>query len=143
MRTWLACRVSLKASRSGATAAEFALVVPVLMTLVFGAFEYGCIAYAMSSMQFGANVVARDVAVNNLGPAEAAARLQPYLPGWMQGEVEVSLTQSNPADPRLNMIRLQLETPAVSATPFAMMTRLHPWTLSAWADVRQELPYVD
>jgi hypothetical protein len=129
--------------RSGAAAAEFALVVPILTTLLFGSLEYGGMLYGMSSMQLAANVVARDVAVNNLDPAAAQARVQRFLPGWMRGHVTVNLVQSNPGTPHLNVIRLRLEAPSSAAAPISLISRLHSWTVSAEADVRQEPPYVD
>lgn len=129
--------------KGGAVAAEFALVVPLLLTLFFGSLEYGTMFYGMNSMQFAANVAARDIAVNNLDAAATQARVQALLPGWMRGRVEVSLAQSNPNDARLNVIRLRLEAPSSAATPFSLLTRMHDWTLSAEADVRQELQYVD
>ncbi len=133
----------LVTSRRGAVAAEFALVTPILLTLLMGGFEYGFMAYSMSAMQFGANVVARDIAVNNLSRAEAENRLVAYLPSWMSDDVDMSLTESNPTDPRLNSVTIEVEVPSTSATPIAMVSRLYPWTISASANVRQELPYVD
>ena len=134
---------ALAAARAGAEASEVALVVPLLLTLFFGAIEYGGLAFSMSSMQFAANVVARDVAVNRLGEAEVPARVQALLPGWMQGAVTADLNESHPDDPRQNIIRLRLEAPASEVTPLAILTRLYPWTMHAEVDVRQELPYAE
>ncbi len=127
----------------GAATLELALIAPVLMTLIFGGFEYGFLAYSMSCLQFGANVVARDVAVNHLGRANAQASLAAHLPPWLQGDVTMVLTEDHPGDPRMNSVKVEVSALSTAATPLSMVTRLHPWTLRASANVRQELPYVD
>jgi Flp pilus assembly protein TadG len=134
---------ALKKSRRGAVAAEFALIFPVLFTLLMGGFEYGFIAYSMSSLQFGANVVARDVAVNNLDRAAAEESLEAFLPPWMRGDVSMIMTEDHPEDPRLNSVTVELQAESTTATPLSLITRAYPLTLTASATVRQELPYVD
>jgi Flp pilus assembly protein TadG len=134
---------ALKKSRCGAVAAEFALIFPVLFSLLMGGFEYGFVAYSMSSLQFGANVVARDVAVNNLDRAAAEEALDAFLPPWMDGDVSMIMTEDNPGDPRLNSVTIELQADSTTATPLSLITRAYPITLSASATVRQELPYVD
>lgn len=133
----------MKASRSGAAAAEFALIIPVFTTLLFGGFEFGMIAYSTSALQLAANVIARDVAVNNLDVEAATEKLQPYLPGYLQGHVSMSMSQSNPGDPRLNSVQVQLQAPSTSATPISIVSQAASWTVSVRANVQQELPYVD
>ncbi len=128
-------------SRSGSVAAEFALVTPIFFSLLFGALEYGSIGYSMSSMQQAANVVARDVAVNSLTQEQAESRLARHLPSWLDGKVNLQLTESHPGEPRINTVSVRLEVPASSATPISIFTRAASWDIVSEANVQQEMPY--
>jgi hypothetical protein len=136
-------RKNLKSCRSGAAATEMALVLPLLTTMILAVFEYGTVIYSYSLMQFGANRVARTVAVNRMTPAQAQADVRVYLPGWVRDDVTVTINQSNPADTNSNLVRVQLSVAAADATPMALLTRMVPWQLSTDVVMKQELPYVD
>jgi Flp pilus assembly protein TadG len=127
--------------REGAVAAEFALVAPLLFSLIMGGIEYGSLVYSMSSMQLAANVTARDIAVNNLSEAEAEARMAPYLPGWMAGDISISLSESHPDQPRINTRKIRLTADAADAVAISIFTRAASWTVSAEANVQQEMPF--
>jgi len=119
------------------------LLMPLLTSMLFGAFEYGSVIYSYSAMQFGANRVARTVAVNRMTNEQAQTAVRNYLPGWVRDDVSVSVTQTAPADANSNLVRVQLSVPANNATPLAMLTRIVPWQLTANIAMKQELPYVD
>jgi hypothetical protein len=53
------------------------------------------------------------------------------------------VTQTAPADPETNLVRVQLSVAAAQATPMALLTRAVPWQLTANVAMKQELPYVD
>lgn len=134
---------SLRGCRRGAAATELALVLPLLTTMILAVFEYGTVIYSYSLMQFGANRVARTVAVNRMTEAQAQTDVRRYLPGWVRDDVSVSITQSNAADSNVNLVRVQLSVAAQDATPLALLTRAVPWQLSTNVEMKQELPYVD
>jgi Flp pilus assembly protein TadG len=117
--------------------------MPLLTSMMFGTLEYGTVIYSYSAMQFGANRVARTVAVNRMSNAQAQTAVRNYLPGWVRDDVSVSVSQSAPTDANANLVRVQLSVTAQQATPLAILTRVVPWQLTTDVSMKQELPYVD
>lgn len=134
---------ALGACRRGAATMEMAIVAPLLSTMILGVMEMGCVVYSYSTMQLMANRVGREIAVNTLSQGAAPAAITSGLPAWLNGRVTVTITQSAPADPTQNLIRIQLATTSVSATPIALLTRLANWNMTTDVTMKQELPYVD
>lgn len=131
----------LMGDRRGAAAAEFALIVPVLTTMIIGSLEFSSIFFSYSAMQSAARDVTRQVAVNTIveGAAEAAVRAR--LPVWMREEVDVDISQTTPADITTNVIQMRVEIPAVSATPLKLFTKSTDWTLATQVEMKQETPF--
>ncbi len=130
------------ACRRGAAAAEFAMVLPVLMGLTFGTFEYGIAFYTFNTMQAAARDVGRQVAVNTLPVGNAQAEIRARLPGWAREGANVAVTQSAPANPNTNVYTLVVTMPMDSATPIQFFSRLTNPTLRTELSMKQELPYV-
>ncbi len=122
-------------------AAEFALVVPLFITMLFGSIEYGYVFAGYSSMQSAARLVLRQVAANTVGVDAAAAATKSHLPPWVAGASTVSVTQSDAANPLSNRIRITVQAPVTGMTPLAVFTQLTPWTVSADVSMTQELPF--
>ena len=139
----LRIRDRLVRDRSGSTASEFALVLPLLTLMLFGVLEFGSILFSYSAMQFGVSNAARSFAVNTADEATALARARAALPGWVRGNVGLAMVQSNPGDPNSNIIRVTLTANASQASVVSMMTRLVDLPLTAETTIKQELPYVD
>ncbi len=129
--------------RRGSASTELVLIMPLLTSMMFGTLEYGTVIYSYSAMQFGANRVARTVAVNRMSNAQAQTAVRNYLPGWVRDDVSVSVSQSAPTDANANLVRVQLSVAAQQATPLAILTRVVPWQLTTDVSMKQELPYVD
>lgn len=129
--------------KSGASASEMSLILPLLTTMIFAVFEYGCVIYSYSAMQFGANRVARTVSVNRMTNAEAEVAALDLLPAWVRDNVSISVSQSAPVDPNSNLVRVQMSVAADDATPISILTRVVPWQLNTNVEMKQELPYVD
>lgn len=132
-----------RSCRRGTAATELALILPLLTTMILAVFEYGAVIYSYSAMQFGANRVARTVAVNRMTNDQAQTAVRNYLPGWVRDDVSISVSQTAPADPETNLVQVQLSVAAAQATPMALLTRAVPWQLTANVAMKQELPYVD
>lgn len=131
------------ASRAGSVASEFALIVPLLTTLMLGVIEFGTVFFSYSAMQFAAHDAARQMAVNVANQATALAAASNFVPGWARDHVTMSVTQSNAADPSQNIIRVRVVADAGDMAVMSVITRLVPMTLTADASIKQELPYVD
>jgi Flp pilus assembly protein TadG len=105
---------------SGATAVEFALIVPVFLFLVIGALELSLLLYTYATAGNAARDVARRIATNRLTPATAAAAdsaVKPQLPPWVQSSATVSLSQSTPSTAATNQVTVTISFPAHKGTP--------------------------
>lgn len=75
-----ACSLSwLRRGTSGAAAIEFALVLPLLLTVMFGVVSFGSIAFTNSRMENAARDAARVLAVKSGTPATALSTAQSEL----------------------------------------------------------------
>ena len=75
---------ALPADRSGATAAEFALVVPFFLVLVFGTINTGLAMSAVNQIHYAAERSARCLAVNVTGNC-TAGDIGTYAKAWYRG----------------------------------------------------------
>ncbi|WP_184202074.1 TadE/TadG family type IV pilus assembly protein [Polymorphobacter multimanifer] len=125
----------------GSVAAEFALVVPLLFSLIFGAFEAASIAFSMNLMQHEAMVLARRLAVNTITPGEIAGQIQHNLPPWLRTHVSYTVAHTDIEQPRLNFITVQLSAAADDASLIVFFSRVLPWTIRATATAKQEVPF--
>jgi Flp pilus assembly protein TadG len=130
-------------NRRGATAAEFAIVMPVFFTLLLGTLEFGVVLYSYSAMQMAAGTIARRVAVNSLAPNAGSTIVSQLVPAWALPHVTLLVTQSNHADPATNVIRVRVTGRSDQITIVPMLTRMVPWTLVADVSAKQELRYED
>lgn len=112
----------VRSCRRGAAATELALILPLLTTMILAVFEYGAVIYSYSAMQFGANRVARTVAVNRMTNDQAQTAVRNYLPGWVRDDVSISVSQTAPADAETNLVQVQLSVAAAQATPMALLS---------------------
>lgn len=124
-------------------AVEFAMISPLLFAMVFGAIEYSFILFSYSTMQFGANVVSRQLSVNKVTLAGVPDSVKTYLPSWFKDTATISVTQSDPTNPRTNVVKVRVTLPVSAATPISFFTRSATWTLTADASLNQEIPYED
>ena len=86
--------------RSGAVAAEFALIVPLLATLMFGVLQFGFAIYTYNAMETAARTGARQIAFGtNTAAAEAATRAA--LPDWVAGAATVTSVANDDGYTRL------------------------------------------
>lgn len=75
--------------RSGAVAAEFALIVPLLATLMFGVLQFGFAIYTYNAMETAARTGARQIAFGT-NPVAAEAATRAALPDWVAGAASVT-----------------------------------------------------
>jgi Flp pilus assembly protein TadG len=74
---------ALMADRSGAAAAEFALLLPVLTLLLTGVMQYGVLYYSYNSMLNTARNGARSLAIGTATPEQVVTTAKANLPKWV------------------------------------------------------------
>jgi Flp pilus assembly protein TadG len=131
----------LVSCRRGVVSVEAALVFPVLILLVMGAMEFGLLIFTYSAMQSATREATRQVAVNFTAAGDVADAVAARLPQWSRAAAAVAVSQSAPADPATNVIRVVVTMPAGDATPVRFFTRIgEAWDLRTEAVMKQELP---
>jgi Flp pilus assembly protein TadG len=133
----------LAAHRAGSAATEFALIAPLLFSLLLATVEMGSLLYSYSAMQMTVSMSARRMAVNALAPTAANATASDFLPNWTNGDITATVTQSSAGDPNVNTIVVTLSASADRLAVVSLLTRLVPWTLRSQVTIKQELPYED
>lgn len=88
--------------RSGAVAAEFALIVPLLSVLMFGVLQFGFVIYTQTAMETAARTGARQIA---FGTSEAAAKsaTRGALPGWVSSAATVNTIADDDGNARVTV----------------------------------------
>lgn len=88
--------------KSGAVAAEFALIIPLLVTFLFGVLQFGFAIYTYTAMETAARTGARQMAFGtSTATAEAATRAA--LPGWVADEATVSSIEDDDGIARMTV----------------------------------------
>lgn len=128
------------ANRRGSAAGEFALVAPLLFSMMFGTVEYGLVFYGYSAVQTAANQTARNIAVNTGNIETAGADLNARLPPWI-GPSVVTVQKTNAGDPTKSVVVITAKTKASNATPIKIFTKMFPMTLTTSVAVKAELPF--
>jgi len=77
----------IAASTSGSSAAEFALILPVLMLMLFGTLQVSLLMYSYNAMAGAARDATRAMAVCTVTDAgAAAAQAKANLPAWVKAD---------------------------------------------------------
>jgi Flp pilus assembly protein TadG len=99
----------------GASAVEFALIIPVFLVLVMGVIEFGMIAYTYNASTSAARNVARQLATNRIKVSDAGGKAKETLPTWVKGSATVAVNQSNASNPSSNEFTVDIKVPASDA----------------------------
>ena len=137
-------RPSLRAfsrGASGATAIEFALILPVLLIMVLGIVDFGMVFYAKTSTQNTARDIVRQIATNRLKVADATTTAKSQVATWLVSYTTVSVTQTAAGDPTKNEITVDVAIPASKAAVTSFFSGLFSTvTLHGKATMQQEIP---
>ncbi len=90
-------RKSLRKDESGVAAVEFALVLPVLATLMTGILDFGFLFFVQHNMVTAARESARALAVQSVTEVQAEQMAHDKLDGW--ASFDVVATEPGPANP--------------------------------------------
>jgi Flp pilus assembly protein TadG len=131
---------ALRRDRRAATAMEFALVAPVLISAMMGMLEYGFVFYGYNTMQQASHRVARQIAVNTVSLDTAQSSVAAMMPRWISGAT-VTAWRTNTADPSRSSIAIRVTVPAGNTTPIHLYTRAFPFNMTTTIVVTQELPF--
>ncbi|CAO4135358.1 TadE/TadG family type IV pilus assembly protein [Methylorubrum extorquens] len=123
----------------GVIAVEFALAVPLLVTLVFAAVEFGGILYTQAAAESATNNVVRQLATNRITQAQAKEAVAPLLPVWARANVDVAVTASNPMKPESNLYTVATTVPMAQAAPTGFLKFIYEGrNISATVTQQQE-----
>jgi hypothetical protein len=95
--------------RSGAAAAELALIIPLLSLMLFGALQYGFLIYTSNAMTTSARNGARLIAFDQ-NRATAEAEVRRGLPGWVAAAATISTVENDNG-----VARITVTVPGASA----------------------------
>jgi len=129
--------------KQGASAVEFALIMPVLALILMGICEFGTLLYAMNSAQNAARNVVRQIAVNRLSADNSAATtaVRPELASWVVGSETVRVIQTTPGKAETNVITLTVSFPADQGTAIHFFSSLFAGrTITNSVSMSQEAP---
>ncbi len=120
------------------SAVEFALIVPVLFSMVFGIVEFSMILYTYNAAEHAAWDVARQLSTNQISTSQVSSLAVAELPSWARGGATVS-TSSSSTNPSLNHYTVQISIPATAASPTNVLSFAYGTvTLKAISTMQQE-----
>ncbi len=100
----------LAADRRGAIAMEFAILVPVITVMLFGALQYGTTCFTYNMMVNAARSGARAMASSSATEADAVAAARAVLPGWVPADQWTVVAQDTPTT-GTNMVNETISVP--------------------------------
>lgn len=129
---------SFQRATSGAAALEFALVVPVLLTLLFAIIQFGSVVFVQNNMVNAAREGARRIAAADATAAEATTVMQNLLSNWNL-TFTYNVVTPNPANPADRDIVVTINVPASDARIVSFPPGLFgSGNLTAQVTMRQE-----
>lgn len=125
-------------NQKGQALVELAIILPLLVLLVFGVFEFGRVMYIKNTLNFAAREGARRASVSDpLNPATVESSVSASLPASLRTGLVVTITPPAPRHGR-DAVRVVVQLPFTTIVPL-LITQLVPiTTLSAEASMRYE-----
>jgi len=118
--------------RSGAAAAEFALVLPIFLAMLFGIIQFGSVLFLHNNMVNAAREAVRRMSVAEMNGPEAEAYVMNYLANW---NLNFSPTATEP--PATTDVSMTITVPAAEAA-LINFPITWPGNLVATASMRPE-----
>jgi len=112
----------IRNDRSGAAAAEFAIILPVFTAMLLGTIQYGTLMLTYNGMMDTARSSARDLAVGISTPAEVETKGKGKKLGWIKNG-KWAVTAMDTSATGTNEVRMEIRVPSKEATvlPFLPM----------------------
>ncbi len=108
-------------NHDGASAVEFALIVPVFITMVMGCIEFSLIFFTYNAAGHAAWDVTRQLALNEITSAQVSTTALAELPSWVRSRATVTSSSSS-TDPNTNRFTVVVSFPASAATPTSVLS---------------------
>lgn len=97
---------SFRRDERGASAAEFALVAPVFLALLFGIFQFGWALHCASSVRYALEESARSVMLNeNFTAGQVETQMRTKLTDIAEADIQVDITR-DASRPGTEMVHL-------------------------------------
>lgn len=117
------------AHEGGATAAEFAMTLPLLVIMLMGAFEFGWTQHCLSATRFALESTARDLLLDpDLTQAQVQTRVRDRLTGKADPNVNVTLQVTNTPAGKIAALTgtyvRNIEVPMLPAYPLTYNVRV-------------------
>ena len=96
--------------KKGVAAIEAAIVIPIFMSLMLAAVDYGSVFYVQHTMNTVANDASRSLALGHLTTAQAKTTVESRLPSW--NSAQFTVTASNVGT---NDVQIVITVPAKDA----------------------------
>ena len=136
-RAWRGPR-GWRRSEDGATAVEFAFVLPVLLMIVAGIIQFGAVFFLQNNMSNAAREAARALAVGSISTTtESEDLVEQKLIDWGVN-FNILTTLPDPADPNDTDYTVVITAPLSEAAIFDYLGVFEGGTLRAAASMRQE-----
>lgn len=107
----------LRRARQGAAAAEFALILPVMLMVVAGALQYGVMAMTYNAMLNGARSGARALSLGDAAATDVRTAVRDWMPAWVPA-ADVTVTSEAVG---ANQVRVNVSVPGTSSTVFRLL----------------------
>lgn len=125
----------LPLSRRGSAAVEFAMVLPMLMTVLIGTMQYGLLMFTYASMLDAARNATRKLAVGAATEAQAKTAALAVLPSWVAA-ANWTITPQDTATTGTTSVQTTIAVPAKKASVLSFVPM--PTTLTVKVVMRKE-----
>lgn len=102
-------------NRRGVSIVESAFMIPILMSLIFGAIEFGSVLHMRHTMLHAAREAARTLAVQGGSVGQAITVAETLLPSSDDLEFEIAASQPSPDD-ILRDVEVEISLPLKQAS---------------------------